>query len=254
MDIHLYLMCYCTESLVASHLPADEFGSYMAVGPLKKNFGNVAFFELDPSFRAPELNLDKLEERCQPHEDGSPKRSKYMSHYRVMEHVPLSAYGQLHLTTRDGRVLSLDGHDCSMEENSDGLHMYAELCPITSRVVSRLNPSAFTRQITDPNSGIYVPRIFFADTLVSLDASGNLESFLPYRNPEHIVSCIKEMQENPNKLAKTVNRNSPLTAFYRTIASGFYLGDARGLKIYPYPDVATLDADYHQWWRSASLG
>lgn len=254
MDIHLYLMCYCTESLVASHLPAEEFGAYMAVGPLKKTFGNVAFIEIDPTLRTPELNLDQVEQVCVAHEDGSPRRSKYMSHYRVLEYVPRSACGKLHLTTRDGRVLSLDGQDCDTEGSIDGLHMYAELCPIMSRVVSKLNPSAFTKQITDPNSMIYVPRIFFADTLISLDGEGNLEGFLPYRNPEHIAQCVLEVRDNPDKLAKTVNRNSPLTAFYRTIASGFYLGDAEGLKLYPYPDVATLDADYHQWWRSASLG
>ena len=187
MDIHLYLMCYCTESLVASHLPANEFGAYMAVGPLKKTFGNVVFFEVDPSLRVPELNLDRVEQECVPHEDGSPRRSKYMCHYRVLEHVPLSAFGQLNLTTRDGRVLSLDGQDCDEEGRTDGLHLYAELCPIMSRVVSKLNPTAFSRQITNPDSLISVPRIFFADTLISLDAEGNLENFLPYRNPEHIA-------------------------------------------------------------------
>jgi hypothetical protein len=254
MDIHLYLSCYGTEALIASHLPAEQFGAYMAVGPLKKSYGNVVFFEIDPTLRMPELHLDRVEELCVPHGDGSPRRSKYMSHYRVMEFIPRSAYGKLHLTTRDGRVMPLEGQDCDMEPQTEGLHLYAELCPITSRVVSKLNPAAFIQQITDPKSNIFVPRIFFADTMISLDAEGNLESFLPYRNPEHIAQCVKEIQQNREKLAKTVNRNSPLTAFYRTIGSGFYLGDVGGIKFYPYPDAATLDADHHEWWRSATLG
>ena len=254
MDIHLYLMCYRTEALVASQLPAEEFGSYMAVGTKKKTFGNVVFFEIDPTFQSDELHLDQVVDKCKPHPDGTPRHSKYMSLYRVLERVPLSAYGKLHLTTRDGRVLSLDGQDYDVPEAIDGPHMYAELCPLTSRIVSRLNPSAFVKRITSPETTVCVPRIFFADTIVEQDDQGRLASYLPYRNPGHIEDCLLEVEERPNKLGKTVDRNPPLMAFYRTIDKGFYLGDSTGIKFYPYPDEATLDADHHKWWRSASMG
>lgn len=254
MDIHLYLMCYRTEALVASQLSAEEFGAYMAVGTQKKTFGNVVFFEVDPSLRTPELNLDQVEARCVPHQDGSPRRSKYMSLYRVMEHIPLSAYGKLHLTTRDGRVLSLEGQDYHNHEENHGPYMYAELCPLTSRVVTRLGPAAFTQRITDLSNPISVPRIFFVDNQVAVDSEGRLASYLPYRNPEHVVECLKEVEAHSEKIGKTVDRNPPLVAFYRTIGSGFYLGDAGGIKRYEYPDVATLEAEHHKWWRSASMG
>ena len=254
MDIHLYLMCYRTEALVASQLEAEEFGQYMAVGTRKKTFGNVVFFEIDPKFRSPDLHLDEVEAKCKARPDGTPRRSKYMSLYRVMERIPLSAYGKLHLTTRDGRVLSLDGREFEEEPTSKGPFMYAELCPLTSRVVSHLSPKAFTQRITDSATTVYVPRIFFSDTLVELDSEGRLASYLPYANPGHIEDCLREVEEHPNKLSKTVDRNPPLQAFYRTIASGFYLGDSTGIKFYRYPDVATLDADHHKWWRSASMG
>ncbi|QEG33778.1 hypothetical protein [Bythopirellula goksoeyrii] len=254
MDIHLYLMCYRTEALVASQLKAEEFGAYMAVGTQKKTFGNVVFFEIDPTFRSKELHLDQVEAKCKAHPDGTPRRSKYMSLYRVMERVPLSAYGKLHLTTRDGRVLSLNGRDFDEENSSEGPFMYAELCPLTSRVVSHLGPKAFAQRITDPKTTVCVPRIFFAETQVELDDGGHLASYLPYANPSHIEDCIREVEERPNKLGKTVDRNPPLAAFYRTIATGFYLGDSTGIKFYAYPDVATLDAEHHTWWRSASMG
>ena len=254
MDIHLYLMCYRTEALVASQLEAEEFGSYMAVGTRKKTFGNVIFFEIDPNFRSTELHLDQVEAKCKPHPDGTPRRSKYMSLYRVMERIPLSAYGKLHLTTRDGRVLSLDAQEFGEVDNSSGPFMYAELCPLTSRVVSHLSPKEFAQRITNPATTVYVPRIFFADTQVELDSENRLASYLPYRNPSHIEDCLREVEELPNKLGKTVDRNPPLAAFYRTIATGFYLGDSTGIKYYPYPDEATLDAKHHTWWRSASMG
>ncbi len=254
MKIHLYLMCYRTEALVASHLNAEEFGAYMAVGTRKKTFGNVVFFEIDPSFRSPELHLDQVEARCIPHADGSPRHSKYMSVFRVMERVPLSAYGKLHLTTRDGRVLSLEGQNHDTPSSTNGPFMYAELCPLTSRVVTRLNPTAFAQRITDPSHAVCVPRIFFVETKVSLDGEGRLAGYLPYRNPGHIEDCLREVEERPDKLGKTVDRNPPLVALYRTIASGFYLGDSTGLRHYAYPEVAELEEQHHKWWRSASMG
>lgn len=254
MDIHLYLMCYRTEALVASQLEAEEFGSYMAVGTRKKTFGNVLFFEIDPTFRSTELHLEQVEAKCKPHPDGTPRRSKYMSLYRVMERIPLPAYGKLYLTTRDGRVLALDGRNFDDEQNTGGPFMYAELCPLTSRLVSHLSPKAFCQRITNPATTVYVPRIFFADTQIELDSDGHLAGYLPYANPSHIEDCLREVGERPDKLGKTVDRNPPLVAFYRTIASGFYLGDSTGIKFYPYPDVASLDADHHEWWRSASMG
>lgn len=36
MDIHLYLMCYRTEALVASQLKAEEFGRVYGSGDTKK--------------------------------------------------------------------------------------------------------------------------------------------------------------------------------------------------------------------------
>lgn len=122
-----------------------------------------------------------------------------MSLYRVMERVPLSAYGKLHLTTRDGRVLSLNGRDFDEENSSEGPFMYAELCPLTSRVVSHLGPKAFAQRITDPKTTVCVPRIFFAETQVELDDGGHLASYLPYANPSHIEDCIREVEEPPQQ-------------------------------------------------------
>jgi len=47
MNIRFYILCYRTEALVASHLPPEEFGRYMAVGTNKNTRGNVLFLEID---------------------------------------------------------------------------------------------------------------------------------------------------------------------------------------------------------------
>ena len=111
MQIRYYMVCSRFEALIASHLEPEAFGTYMAVGTKKLASGHVAFFEIDPEFArlTDHFQVDDIEQRCVPHEDGSPKRSKYISVYRVMEFLPLPVYGALYLTTPDGRVLKLDG-------------------------------------------------------------------------------------------------------------------------------------------------
>ena len=76
MKIHLYMLCYRCEALVASHLEPEAFARYMAVGTQKNARGNVLIFEIDPGLKSDYFRLENLEERCAPHVDGTPKRSK----------------------------------------------------------------------------------------------------------------------------------------------------------------------------------
>jgi hypothetical protein len=247
-------MCFRHEALVASHLPPDQFGAYMAMGTRRNTGGKVMFFEIERNFESPELGLDRLDTICSPHTDGRPHRSKYLSIYRVMEMVPLSAFGKLYLTTRDGRVLGLEGSDYPSDpDTSRGPYMYCELCPVTPRVVSNLPPAEFIKRITDPNALVKVPKIFIADTLLTRDADGQIASYLPYRDPKHIKDCLDVIASKVDTLGKTVDREPPLVAFYRTIASGFYVGNHDGIKYYRYPSADELDGEHMAWWRSATM-
>ena len=51
-----------------------------------------------------------------------------------------------------------------------------------------------------------------------------------------------------------MDREHSVDFFYRLIRRGFYLGDATGVKFYPFPTPDQLDDQYHNWWRSASMG
>ena len=97
MRIRYYLISSRYEALVASHLEPEAFGTYMAVGTKKLASGYLTFFEIDPSFATltDHFKLDDIDVRCAPHPDGTPKRSKYLSVYRVMEFLPLSVFGAL---------------------------------------------------------------------------------------------------------------------------------------------------------------
>jgi hypothetical protein len=252
MTIHYYMLCYRFEALVASQLPPEDFGPYMAVGTQKNTQGNVLFFEVDPSLKSTYFPLDEVPYTCVPHKDGSPKRSKYIKTYRVLEHLDPSVMGVLYLTTADGRILGLESGEYDDHNETPGPNLFQELCPVSPMVVSSLSPRAFNRFMTDPSNPVSVPRIFFADLMLDRDAAGQLAGNLPYENPEHILDCIRELQSSPYKPTKTVARAPHLHGFFRTIRRGFFLGDQNVLKFYPFPGEEELEVRHHTWWHSAS--
>jgi hypothetical protein len=252
VDIHYYMLCYRYEALAASHLDAESFGRYMATGAQKNARGNVLFFEIDRNLESTYFRLENIEERCKPHLNGAPKRSKYISIYRVLEHLELPAFGKLYLTTADGRILALESSSYDVASDTAGPKLYDELCPVSPMVVSTLGPAAFSHFMTDPKNPVSVPRIFFADMLMDRDDTGALAGYLPYSDPVHIVDCIKELESNPDKPTKTVSRVSRFHSFFRTVGRGFYLGDQKGIKFYRFPDRRELEVEHARWWRSAS--
>jgi hypothetical protein len=252
MMIHYYMLCYRFEALVASHLEPESFGRYMAVGTQKHTKGNVLFFEISPDLKGNYFRLSDIEKRCVPHADGSPKRSKYISIYRVLEHLELADFGRLFLGTADGRVLGLEASDYDPTHEDAGPNLYQELSPISPMIVSVLPPAAFIRFITDPGNPLKVPRLLFADLLLDRDDAGRLAGYLPYADPMHIVDCISELQRGGDKKTKTVSREPHLHGFFRTIRRGFFIGDAKHLKFYRFPERRTLEIEHARWWRSAS--
>jgi hypothetical protein len=119
VQIRYYMICSRFESLIASHLDPEAFGTYMAVGTKKLASGHVVFFEIDPGFAqlTDHFRVEDIDRRCAPHPDGSPKRSKYISVYRVMEFLPLPVYRALEARgeIRGGRFWKLNPADKTYE-------------------------------------------------------------------------------------------------------------------------------------------
>jgi hypothetical protein len=253
MIIHLYMLCYRFEALVASHLEPESFGRYMAVGDQKNTKGNVLFFEINSALKGNYFRLSDIAERCVPHTDGSPKRSKYISIYRVLEHLEIADIGTLYLATADGRVLGLEPSNYDPTHEDAGPNLYQELSPVSPMIVSALPPAALIRFISDPANPLRIPRLLFADLLLDRDDSGRLAGYLPYADPMHIVDCIRELERGgSDKMTKTVSRDPHLHGFFRTIRRGFFLGDADHLKFYRFPERRALEIEHTRWWRSAS--
>lgn len=252
MDRHLYLSLI-PESLIASMLPPVDFGNYYAIGAQAKSRGQAVFFEVDPDFESDYFDLSQIEKRCLPHPDGRPRKSTYLSIYRVLEHVPISALGKLYLTTDDGRVLGLEARQWQ-PDTSGGVHLYQEYCPVGPRVASNLPPERFIQRVTDPGQPISVPKIVFAELILdglSTDPRHAPADNLPYPNIAHLRDCLIEQMEDADKPTKLVTRAIRGDILYRTIRNGFFIGAGSEFKYYPMPDRLELENQYYDWWRSA---
>ena len=252
MKTYLYLSLI-PEALIASMLPPQEFGTYLAVGTKKRTRGQAIFFKLDPDFKSDFFRLYDVEKRCIPHSDGESKKTLYLSIYRVLENIPLDALQNLYLVTVDGRVLELEEKEYQEEKNNN-LHIYQEITPITPFIASSLNPIDFCQFITDDKNPISVPKLVFVELILS-DLSEDLKSTnireLPYSNIDHLRDCLIELKQNQDKRTKTVIRSITSDLFYRTIKNGFFVGNHDKIRYYPFPSRIDLENKHYAWWRSA---
>lgn len=254
METHLYLSVM-PEALVASQLTPHAFGTYYATGSQKKSRSMAMFFELDPGFRHEYFDVEAGYKRLVPHEDGSPKRSVYISIYRVLEHVPPSAIQKLYVTTQDGRTLGLDPWG-AIPESTGEMHLYQEIAPVHPRVVSTLGPREFYDLLSDPSkSMVTVPALCFVElTLGGLaaDPESGWAQGLPYSNIDHYRECLIELRTK-TVVVKMVDRIHRTAFYFRTVKSGYYLGNAGELLFFPMPSHEILRREHYQWWRSAQM-
>jgi hypothetical protein len=254
MTVHLYFSLI-PEALIASMLPPEQFGQYYATGHKYKSKGQAIFFEVDPSFRHEFFDFDEVFKRCVPHADGTPKNSVYVGVYRVLEHIPVSALGKLYLSTAYGHTLALEPGEITQREVPT-LHMYQDLAPVNSLVVSTLDPVGYYHGVTtQPAKFIRFPGMCFVELglgALATDPANGPVGDLPYSFMYHLREALLELDPK-DKQSKLVHRVHSLEFPYRMIKSGFYMGNGPDLAFYPMPSHEELRREHGHWWRSANL-
>jgi len=252
MSKYVYLTC-TPEALVASMLPPEGFGMYLSTGTKKRNKRQTIFLEVDLGQIEDLIDMESLERRCVEKEDGSPKSSVYLSVYRALEIIPLSALKSLYLTTDHGTALELKKtvYD-KTREDPNTLRLYQELCPVTPLVASGLPPSAFLKVLTDGSRPISLPKLLFVELklgeLATNPLYGSAEQ-LPYSNIGHLRDCLEILRGEYEKHMKTVQRIYSGVLLYRTIETGFYVGSKDEIYFYPYPSMKELEDINYEFFR-----
>ncbi len=254
MEKYYYLSVYPVEALIASQLPPEEFGRYMAIGKKYGSHEKIMFIEVEGGF-GKYFDWKYADQQCVPHEDGSPKNSVWLGVYRVLEHVPVSVMKSLYLVTPDGRTLELPREDYSGDGDRREFYVYQELCPITPLVASRLTPKEFCAHLTDGSNKIWVPQVVFSDLKVidfeNPAATGNIGPTYD-RNLNHLRECVKAVTGGSAKPNKNVER-SMMSFSYQIINSGVYVGSTNEMVFYRMKNLDEIRRENYGWGRSAML-
>lgn len=260
MNVHLYFSLI-PEALIASNLPPEKFGQYYATGSGYKSKGQCLFFEVDINFRSDYFDIPTAIERCTPAADGTPKHSVYVAAYRVLEHIPVNVLGKLYLTTSYGHTLGLD-RGTMPDDRDASLHLYQDLAPVNSLVVSNLDPISFYESVTSkPTKFIQFPGLFFVELELgelAKDPESGQANDLPYPFIHHLREALMVLKprtdDKPStKDSKMVHRVHSLEFPYRMVKAGFYVGNGTDLAFYPMLSHRDIRDNHSQWWRSANI-
>ena len=255
MDTRFYLSIFPLEALIASQLPPEKFGQYMATGRKNGSYERLMFIEIEGGF-GDYFDWKHAEKNCVRHENGEPKHSLWMSVYRTLEHVPLSALKELYLTTDDGRSLKLEPREYRAPDFDRKYWMYQELCPIRPLVVSSYDPLTFSEHMTHKDVKVSVPKVAFSDLKVvnfdNLEDTGNLGSVYD-TNLDHLKQCIISVTGEGEKKVKNVERSRTESFGYQTINQSVYVGEGRTVVEYKLPSIDDIRKNHFDWGRSSMV-
>ena len=254
---HLYMIVFPINALVSSQLDPEKFGEHYTTGSARHFNGKVIFAELIPEFRDPYFKIDEYLAETVQHEDGSPKKTKFISSYNVLEHVDLDAILKLYLTTTNGKTLGIDAEDFNKDIPQGILRLYQEITPLENFVASNMNQKDFGNYITRGTDSKGAPKICF--TQIDFDIEKFLESNknrdiihidLPNVNAYHFYDSVLELLQNPEKKTKIISLGSLLRDLsYKIVRHGFWFVNGEKTKYFPMPSELELENKYYSWWR-----
>ncbi len=264
-DRHLYLVTHPNHSLVASQLEPESFIKHY-VGQTSRYYfeGKLVFVEIDPDFRHPYFDIEAAYTQLKPHEDGSPKASKFVSSYRVLEHMDFAAMGKLYICDSSGGYVALEGSPrgeapvAVESESYDGLRVILEVDPVKFIVLTRLGLAEYSRFATDPGNPKGAPRMLYTELGLSIDEfireteeSPYVSSFFPGIHPERLRDSIRELRRSPSKEVKGISLYCPFDRIsYRLLRGGLVFASATEIKCYPLLPLAEVERRHYNFWKN----
>jgi hypothetical protein len=255
--VHLYLILHPNVALVGSQYPPEKFSEHYTSGSSRYYSGKVIFAELDPEFRHPFFPITEMLPEIAPHPDGRPKATKFISSYRVLEHIDLDSVRTLHLVNPEGDCMPIHAGGSCIEEKEDRVKIYAEIAPLRMLVLSSYGIKAFGDYITDQDNPKGAPTLFY--TQIDLDIDAFLADFEknPFRqapiksiHPSSLRDAYLEIKENPDKHTKGLCLDSSLDYIsYRHIRKGFMFSSGGKNLCFNMPELSVIERDHYRFWK-----
>lgn len=255
-ESHLYLILAPTQALVASQQTPEQFAVHFRAGSTRFYEGKMIFAEVDVDFRHPYFDIDSGLAGLITHEDGRPKATKFISSYRVLEHIAIDSIKRLFLTTAEGYVVGLSDAPHEAAHPGGVFRVFAEIAPLRMLVLSTFNFIEFGRYITHPAYGKGAPKLFY--TQIELDADHFLEAVearpmmvSPIRglHPSLLRDALRELAGNADKRVKGLSLDASLeTISYRQIRHGFMFASQDEGKFFPMPTMEEIKRQNERFW------
>ena len=255
---YLYMICHPNPALVASQYEPEKFARHYSAGSTRYYDGKVLFAEIDANYRHPYFNIDKGLEGLVPHDDGKPKATKFISTYRVLEHIDFDAIKKLYMSNPDGSCYGLDATEYDKTHKPDFLRIFAELTPLKMLVLSSYDFSQYGKWMTDPSNPKGAPKILYtqfdltiADFLSDFEANPLMPPPLPSIHPSKLRDAIFELRNSPDKHTKGLSLDISFNKkSYRLIRHGFMFASAEKELFFPVPPQEEIEKENYKFWRS----
>ncbi|AFG37766.1 hypothetical protein [Spirochaeta africana] len=256
---HLYLILYPNPSLVASQYNPQQFARHYISGSTRYYDGKVLFAEIDINYRHPHFAIEEGLAQLVPHEDGRPKATKFISIYRVLEHIDFDAIQKLYLTSPEAAVLELEPANDDVKTREPGiLRIFAEITPLRMLVLTKLDFIEFGRSITAENDMRSVPSLFY--TQLEFDTESFLQDFehnplmqppIPGLHPSKLRDAIFELQSSRDKTSKGLALDSSFDKIpYRFIRHGFMFAAGSRYRFFRMPANRDIEESNYKFWKS----
>lgn len=255
---HLYAVLHPQEALIASQLKPEQFAMHYISGSTRFYDGKVLFAEVDPDFRCDFFDIDNAYCSMQPHSDGRPKATKFVSCYRVLEHLDIDRLLALYLTNPDGSVLKLDSANPDLALRSpEILRLFSLIDPLRMLILTRRNFIDFGTDITRKESAKSAPTVLYTQLefdeesfLADWDQNSLIPSPIPGIHPSKLHAAILELKLHPNKSTKGLGLDNHLNRIsYSLIRHGFMFASEKGFKFFTMPKMKELEENHFRFWR-----
>lgn len=258
---HLYMVCLPNNALVLSQLAPKDFAVRYSYGSTSYHAGKLIFAELDINYRHPYFKIEEGLEELLPHEDGSPKASKYVSTYRILEHVDISAIQTLYLANEDGTFLPLEKGSYEPndhEEERKDFHLFAKVSPISMLTLSTFEFREYGKYYSGTHPYLSVPRSLYTELHFDFElfmSTFEVNPFAPLQiegvHPSKLRNAIEELRIRPDKNVKGLTLDSALTKqSFRTIKRGFMICDEENELFFPMPSLKEIEEKDLKFYRA----
>lgn len=254
---HLYMILHPNNFLIASGLTPEQLGKHYLTGSSQHFNGRLIFAELDINFRNDFFEIDWALDKLTPHGDGRPKATKFVSAYRVLEHVDFNAIGKLYIASSTGAVMELEINTYDTKKNPSAFKIYAGITPLKILAMSTESFIEYGQNISrNPQKG--APKCFY--TQIEFDAIEFQREFrehplipspVPGVHPAILDKAIEEIMTNPEKISKGIKLHSSFHEFpSRLIRHGFLFASPNEYKYYPIPSLSEIEEKFYHFHKS----